>query len=298
MEIRQLEYFAAVADEMNFSRAAQRVHVVQSALSTSVGKLEKELGVELFDRSRQKIRITPAGELFLDHARRVIRAARVAGESIREYRGELSGNVEFGVLVAPGQLDLPRILGEFHRNYPLVRIRLRQSQSQIGLTAYLNSVADGTFDLALVSAPDSFPARVEMRPLCQEPLHFVCRSDHRLAHRDSVELADVAEEDLIGWPAEFGLRRVVEDVFDAAGLAPRFPYEVAADFTFAAGLVRAGLGSVFMPASAAGAFPDLHAVPMRPAPVWQIFLAWAAHGQRSPASAKLAELILASVEAG
>ena len=65
MRIRQLEHFIAVASEMNFSRAAQRVHVVQSALSTSVAKLEKELGVELFDRSKQQIRMTPAGELFV-----------------------------------------------------------------------------------------------------------------------------------------------------------------------------------------------------------------------------------------
>ena len=78
MELRQLEYFIAVASEMNLSRAGQRVHVVQSALSTSVGKLEKELGVELFDRSKQQIRITPAGELFREHARRVIQTARLA----------------------------------------------------------------------------------------------------------------------------------------------------------------------------------------------------------------------------
>lgn len=298
MEIRQLEYFIAVADEMNFSRAAQKVHVVQSALSTSVGKLEKELGVELFDRSRQKIRITPAGELFLDHARRVIREARLANESVRDYRGELSGTVEFGLLVSLGQLDLPQILGEFHRDYPLVRIRLRQSQSQLGLAAYLSAIAEGTFDLALVSAPDSFPARVTMRLLCEEPLRFVCRSDHPLARRASVGMADLAGEDLIGWPAEFGLRRVVEDAFDAAGLTPRFPYELAADLTFAAGLVRAGLGSIFMPASEAGAFPDLRAVSVRPAPTWQIFLAWAAQGQRGPASAKLAELIMASAGSG
>ena len=77
MELRQLEYFLAVAGEMNFSRAAQRAHVVQSALSMSIGKLEKELGVELFDRSKQQIKITPAGELFREHARRVIHMSSV-----------------------------------------------------------------------------------------------------------------------------------------------------------------------------------------------------------------------------
>jgi DNA-binding transcriptional LysR family regulator len=97
MELRQLEYFVAVAGEMNFSRAAQRVHVVQSALSTSVGKLEKELGVELFDRTKQQIRITPAGELFREHALRVIQAARLAKDSMTGYRGELTGTVDLGL---------------------------------------------------------------------------------------------------------------------------------------------------------------------------------------------------------
>ena len=84
VELRQREYFIAAASEMNFSRAAQRVRVVQSALSTSAGKLEKELGVELFDRYRQQITITPAGELFREHARRVVHAARLAKDSISD----------------------------------------------------------------------------------------------------------------------------------------------------------------------------------------------------------------------
>ena len=141
MEFRQLEHFIAVASEMNFSRAAQRVHVVQSALSTSVGKLEKELGVELSDRSKQQIRMTPAGELFREHARRVIHTARLAKDSMSDFRGELSGTVELGSLISFGALDVPRVLGDFHRNYPLVRIRLRQSQT--GSMTYLSAITDG-----------------------------------------------------------------------------------------------------------------------------------------------------------
>jgi DNA-binding transcriptional LysR family regulator len=295
MELRQLEYFIAVASEMNFSRAAQRVHVVQSALSTSVSKLEKELGVELFDRSKQQIKITLAGELFREHARRVIHTARLAKDSVSDYRGALSGTVEFGSLVTFGALDVPRVLGEFHRNYPFVRIRLRQSQT--GSMAYLSAIADGSLDLALVSAPDRFPARIEMRMLAQEPMLFVCRPDHQLAHRDYVGVAELAEEDLIGFPAEFGLRRLVEDAFTAAGITSHTPYEVAAHYEVAAGLVRHGLGTIFMPASEAGRFPDLRAMPLRPVLVWTIFLASAEQTQIGPASAKLADLLLASAAA-
>lgn len=292
MELRQLEYFIAAASEMNFSRAAQRVHVVQSALSTSVGKLEKELGVELFDRSRQQIRITPAGELFREHARRVIHAARLAKDSISDYRGQLSGIVEFGSLISSSTLDLPEILGQFHRDYPLVQVRLRNSPT--GRAGHLAGIADGSLDLALVSAPDRFPAKVEMQLLAEEPMLFVCRPDHHLAQRDKIDIAELAEEDLLGFPSDVGLRRVVDNALSTSGITPRSPYEVPVDFYVAAGMVRHGLGSILLPASETGRFPDLNAVPVLPTVPWTIFLAWAKDERMGPASAKFAELLLAS----
>lgn len=239
MELRQLEHFVAVAGEMSFSRAVQRAHVVQSALSTSVGKLEKELGVELFDRTRQQIRLTPAGELFRTHATRVIQAARYAKDSIGNFRGELTGTVDLGALITFGPLDVPKMLGQFHREYPLVQIRLRQSQS--GSNAYLSAIADGTLDLALVSAPDRFPAGVQMRLLCQEPMMFVCRPDHRLAQRRHVTVTELVDEHLIGFPPQFSLRRIVEDAFTAAGVTAFTPHEVALEYAIAEfGPSRAG----------------------------------------------------------
>lgn len=292
MELRQLEYFIAVAGEMNFSRAAHRVRVVQSALSTSVAKLEKELGVELFDRSRQQITITPAGELFREHARSVIHAARLAKDAMSDYRGQLSGIVEFGSLISFSTLDVPEILGQFHRDYPLVQIRLRNSLA--GRAAHLTAIADGSLDLALVSAPDRFPASMEMRLLAEEPMLLVCRQDHHLAHRDHIDIAELVSEDLLGFPSDVGLRRVVEKAFSAAGITPRTPYEVPVDLSLAARLVRHGLGSIFMPASETGSFPDLHAVPVVPTVHWTIYLAWAKQERMRPAAAKFAELLLAA----
>ena len=115
----------------------------------------------------------------------------------------------------------------------------------------LSAIADGSLDLALVSAPDRFPARIEMRLLSEEPMMYVCRPDHHLAQRDHVGLTELAAEDLIGFPAEFGLRRLVDDAFAEAGVAPHTPYEVSASYSIAADLVRHGLGTIFMPASEA-----------------------------------------------
>ncbi|MCV7413078.1 LysR family transcriptional regulator [Mycobacterium florentinum] len=292
MELRQLEYFIAVADEMNFSRAAQRVHVVQSALSTSVSKLERELGVELFNRSKQQIKLTPAGELFREHARRIIHSARLAKDSVSDYLGELSGTVEVGSLISFGALDVPRALGEFHRTYPFVQIILRLSTS--GSMPHLSAIANGSLDLAFISAPDRFPTGIDMRLLAEEPMFFVCRPDHHLAQRDRVGIIELAQENLIGFPAEFGLRRVVENAFTAAGITARTRYEAAVNDGVASSLVQHGLGTMFMPASDVSRFPDLRAVPLQPEIVWPIYLAMGGPAQISPAAAKLAELILAS----
>ncbi|MEZ0366598.1 LysR substrate-binding domain-containing protein [Mycobacterium sp. pUA109] len=290
MELRQLEHFVAVAGELSFSRGAHRAHVVQSALSTSVGKLEKELGVELFDRSRQQIKLTPGGELFREHASRVLHTARIAKDSVGDFRGQLTGTVDLGALITSGALDVPKVLGQFHRDYPFVQIRLRQSQS--GSSAYLSAITDGSLDLALVSAPDRFPGRVQMRLLRQEPMVFVCRADHPLAARDHVAITELTGEDLIGFPPQFGLRRIVDDAFAAAGVTAHTPHEVALEYSIAADLVRHGIGTIFMPASEAARFPDLRALAVRPAVMWDIYLASAEQSKLGPATAKLAEMLL------
>src|ERR1700735_1527783 len=116
VELRHLEYFFAVAAELNFSRAAQRIHVVQSALSASVGRLEKELGVELFDRSKRQIALTPAGHVFLEHAREVMHTPRRARTAVDAFRDQLTGTVTVGALMSWGTLDLPAALEEFRRS--------------------------------------------------------------------------------------------------------------------------------------------------------------------------------------
>jgi DNA-binding transcriptional LysR family regulator len=292
MEMRQLEYFIAVANEMSFSRAAHRVHIVQSTLSASISKLERELGVELFDRSKQQIRITPAGQLFREYASRIIHTARLAKDSMHQFGGELTGTVDLGALISFGAMDVPKVLGDFHRDYPNVQIRLRQSQT--GSMAYLSAIADGSLDLALVSAPHRFPARVHMELLNQEPMVFVCRPDHHLAARDHVALPELTQEALIGFPAEFGLRRLIDDAFAAAGVTAQTPHEVALEYAVAARLVQHGIGTIFMPASEAARFTTLRAVSVRPAVLWKIYLASAEPAQMGPASTKLAERLLSA----
>jgi DNA-binding transcriptional LysR family regulator len=294
VEFRQLEHFLAVAGELSFTRAAERAHVVQSALSTSVGKLERELGVSLFDRSRQQIRLTPAGDRFRTHALEVLRASRAAADSVSEFRGSLSGTVEFGSLISFGPLDVAGALGDFHRTHPLVRLRLRLSQT--GASTYLSALAEGSLDLALVSVPDRFPASLDMKLLFEDPLVFVCRDDHTLADRTQVSVGDVADEDLIGFPPGFGLRRLVDDAFRAGGVSARTQYEVPAGFAAVADLVASGLGAAFMPLSEARRFTTLRAVELAEPVMWQVYLASLPADRLSPATTRLKHALIVAAD--
>jgi DNA-binding transcriptional LysR family regulator len=177
-ELRHLEYFAAVAAELNFSRAAQRIHVVQSALSAAVSRLEKELGVELLDRSKRQIALTAAGEVFLEHAREVMHAHRTSGTDLGRciprstHRHRHPGHPD-----VVGNIELPAALEEFRRSNPLLTVRLRQSLT--GSAGHLTAIVDGQMDLALVSITSTGSQLVALRELMREPMVFVCESGHR-----------------------------------------------------------------------------------------------------------------------
>ena len=289
MELRQLEYFTAVAAELNFSRAAERIHVVQSALSAAVAKLEKELGVALFDRSKRQIVLTAAGEVFLDHAREAIHAAHRARSSVEDYRAQLTGTVTLGILMSWGTLNLPAALQQFRRINPLVKVHLRQSLT--GSAAHLAAIADGQMDLALVSIQSSPSALVALRELTREPMVLVCEASHPLAGRARLQLADLDGQDLIQFPVGWGIRQRLDAGFAAAGVRPVNAYEVA-DYAIAAELVRHRLATTILPTSAANRFPDLRKIAVSPALTWTLSIASAAPQYISRAAAAFADTLI------
>lgn len=294
VEIRQLEHFVAVAAERNFTRAAARVHVVQSALSASIAKLERELGVELIDRSRRQIALSPAGDAFLQQAYGVLHAAKRAREAVTEYQGQLAGTVQVGTLMSNGALDLPAALGRFHRRHPLVNVRLRQSAA--GSAGHLSEVADGTLDLALITTPGMPNPLVDIRRLTGEPMMFVCSPEHRLAERRAIGLTDLLGEQLIQFAPGWGVRRILDQALAAAGLEVVTAYEVA-DYATAAGLARHRLGVVVLPAAEARLFPDLRHIAVTPTLTWTLSLASAPVRHLSPAAASLADELIAEAAA-
>src|SRR5690349_8323190 len=124
MELRQLEHFVAVAEEGHFTRAARRVHIVQSGLSASVRALERELGAQLLTRTTRRVALTEAGRALLEEARRTLAAAAAAREAVAAVQGVLRGRIAVGTLQASVAVDLPAALGRFHAAHPGVEIGL------------------------------------------------------------------------------------------------------------------------------------------------------------------------------
>src|SRR6202046_4162960 len=281
VELRHLEYFVAVAAELNFSRAAKRIHVVQSALSASVSRLEKELGVELFDRSKRQITLTAPGEVFLDHAREVIHTAHRARTSVDAFRNQLAGTVTLGTLMSWGTLNLPAALEEFRGANPMVTVRMRQSIT--GSAGHLTAIADGQMDLALVSITASGRPLVDTRRACtRDPMVFVTEASHPLANRRRVELADLAGRDFIQFPAGWGIRQRLDEGFAAADVHPISAYEVA-DYAITAELIRHRLATTIRPAGVPSRSPDLRTVRLHPSITWTLSIAYAASRHDSPA---------------
>ncbi|ANP50386.1 DNA-binding transcriptional LysR family regulator [Streptomyces griseochromogenes] len=181
MELRQLTYFVAVAEELHFGRAAERLHIVQSAVSQQIQRLERELRAELFDRSPRRVRLTPAGERLLPEARAVLAAARRARAAVAEPAG-----LRIGTSTGLGA-HLDRVLAAFAERAPDVPVEL----VSLPVTERLARVAAGGLDAAFVRSAEP-PPGVRVLPLWPDPLVAALPAAHPLAGRPDIDLADLA----------------------------------------------------------------------------------------------------------
>ncbi|PRY30242.1 LysR family transcriptional regulator [Pseudosporangium ferrugineum] len=244
MELRHLEYFVTVADERSFTRAAARLHVVQSGVSAAIKALEREFGTPLLERTSKRVALTGAGEVLLPRARAALDAARAARDAVDEVRGGLRGTLRIGTLTSIDLVDVPALLGAFHRAHPAVTLRLTVSAR--GSAGLMDALADGSLDVALVSVPGRPPGTVHLRQLLRQPLELVLAPGHRLAGRDEITVADLADEPFVDFPAGYGNRTVVDRAFAAAGVGRQVALEVG-DITTGASFVAHGLGVAILP---------------------------------------------------
>ncbi len=247
MELRQLVTFEAVARHGGFTRAAEQLHLAQSAVSAQIRALETELGTALFARTTRRVTLTQAGELLLARTHRVRAELDGARADLADLAAVLRGRVAIGATAVMGGYDLPAALAGFHDRFPGVGVSLRS-----GLIArLLASLDDGTADLVVGPVHDDLPSRFAAHRVATEELVLALPPGHRLAAgpQAGLSLAGLRDEPFVCLSAESGLRRILDDAAAAAGFTPRVQFETHS----AAGirdLVAAGLGVALVAASA------------------------------------------------
>lgn len=270
MELQQLRYAVAIAEEQSFTRAAQRCFVVQSALSRQIKSLESELGVRLFARTSRKVEVTPAGEAFVKQARLCLQAAERAKASAAAAHGQIRGPLTIGVIPTVTAVDIAAVLGAFRRSYPEVGVHVRTG----GSDEFLRRIAAGELDVGFLGLTEGVtPRGVQTRELSQERLVAVLSEGHRLAGRRRLRLKDLADEPFVDFPEGSSGREQSDLAFDRAGLRREVSLEVnTADLL--TGLVRQGLGVALVAPSVAREAPGCVCIPVSDGPVRVEYLAW------------------------
>jgi DNA-binding transcriptional LysR family regulator len=281
MDIRKLEHFLAVAEELSFTKAAARLHVVQSGVSASVKALEGELGLPLFERTTQRVELSVAGQALLPQARRILSAVRDAHQAVEEVRVGLRGTLELGILYGITPAEVPASLAAFRADYPAVEIHL-VAPGHAGSIDHAESLRQGTLELAYLMTTGPIPG-LRLHALTTEPLLLACAADHPLAVQSTVDLVDLIDAAFIDFPLGWGVRGAVDRSFAAAGLEHRRTTLEINDLSTVLDLVRHRLGIAFVPQSFCARAPDLCFLPVREhVPSYQIVVASARERPLSP----------------
>lgn len=245
METRLLEQFVAVAAEGSVTRAAERLWVAQSTVSAGLASLERSFGVRLFDRVGRHLVLTASGEDLLPHARAVLESLDRMRDLATATDAELRGRVRLGIFTSMDIVDLTAVLRRFRQRHPLVAVELMTSPT--GTTGLVQDLLAGRVDLAYCGLP-SAPSGVHVEPLRELPFRVFTASDHPLAARSSVSLAELADEPFIDTAHGFGNRIILDQAFERLGIRRRVVAEMN-DMPAVVRFASAGLGVGVVPDS-------------------------------------------------
>ncbi|MGW4928211.1 LysR family transcriptional regulator [Agromyces sp. NPDC004153] len=241
MDLRQMEYLVALADEQQFTRAAAVCHVSQSGLSAAIRGLEEELGTTLFDRTTRRVVPTDAGLALLPHARTMLAQAAAARDAVVRATHELSGSLRVGAEQCLGMVDVNALLERVHLLYPLVELEFTQAGSH-ELAARVN---EGTLDVAFVAGGGQV-TRLRRHELGRRPIVLLVPPQHPLAGRERVEWADLRDLDFVDFQESWAVRTLNDEACAAHGV-PRRVSAAVNDVHTLLDLVHRGLGIALVP---------------------------------------------------
>jgi DNA-binding transcriptional LysR family regulator len=245
-DLRQLQQFIMVATELNFRRAAQRLHMSQPPLSAAIRRLEQDMGLALFERTRQYVRLTAAGEVFLRESRRTLAQARFAVEAAQGMGSGLSGVLRFSFVPSAALDVLPQLLQRFQQDHPGVRLILTGASTQQEVARLRSEVTD----LALIVPPLADPRGLEITVLRREKMVLAVPATHPLSAMGKISLRMLVDEPFISFSYSegSGFAGSVLAACHSAGFSPRIEQEASQMQTILT-LVASGLGIAFVPSA-------------------------------------------------
>lgn len=276
IELRQIECFVAVADELHFGRAATRLHMSQPPLSLHIRNLESLMGVQLLYRTKRSVSLTPSGKFFLEKVQPLLGELRDAVDMAQRIEMGHTGKLVIGFVASTAYTVLPPIMIEFRRFEPDCRVDL----CQLSLHAQLEALRSGAIDVGVLRPPVVDPL-IQTELLVREPFIVAVPADHAFAARRSVKVEAMMNEPIIMPPRTSVLFKAIQHCFHSAGFEPRIIQEVTGLKTIL-GLVSAGMGVSLVPASSRRVqMQNVVFRPMMRPPVAETVLAWR-KGMSSP----------------
>jgi DNA-binding transcriptional LysR family regulator len=254
--LHQLRCFVAVADEGQFTSAAESLGLAQPSLSSQIGRLEQTLGVDLFLRTHRPVELTDAGQTLLPIARRALGSIEDVVRAVAEVEDLRRGHVMVGATPSLGATLLPRVLARFHEHHPDITLSVFERHSD-DLAELLES---GSLDLALAILPMR-RGSLEHTVLAIEEIVVMVRSDHPFAAQDEVRLDQLRDEPLIMFREGYNLRSATLGAFERAGFVPHVALD-GAEIGSISAFVKAGLGVALVPGIVVGSEPDVVVRPL------------------------------------
>jgi len=286
MELRHLRYFVALAERLNFTAAAEQVHVTQPTLSHQIKQLENELGVDLFNRSERRVSLTAAGVLFLPKVLEALKALDSGTALLKASTTELSGHIRVATSQTFNIVIVPRTVLLYMQHHQHVRITVEE----LTLEDMTRALRSGDIDLAIAYQPvDSQDLLFE--PLCDEELVLISRPDHPLARRKRVRMIELHGRDMVMLPSRFKTRQILQEAFNSAGTEPNVIVE-SGTIPSLLNLVRETGAPTILSRYAVAPDSTLKTIPLEsPRPMRTTGLIWSRNRSQTPILAAFGALL-------
>ena len=286
MELRHLRYFDAVAETLNFTRAAERLHVTQSTLSHQIKQLEDEVGTPLFDRSGKRVRLTETGEILRSHMTPALERIDLGLQALRAPAEAITGIIRLGTTPSFNTQMVPQCVATLLKSYPGIAVNVEE----LAAGQILKRLRSGHLDMA-VSYPPGDGGDLWFEPLYNEELRLVVAANHPLARRRKVRMVELHNLRMVLLPAQFLTRKLLDDCCDAAGAKPIVVAQLNSVAPMIELIRQTDLAGI-IPESAVGMGPGLRVIPLEdPTPIRTPGMLWLKGATRSPVLKHFSEII-------